>query len=233
VGVLEADGALESAAPPDEVRVAPEIADGISAPPSLLRRLDVQRRPEVRSALEHPRLFAAAAQLLGAGEVETTEYKWLRAVPPGKFTGPHMDRAYVGAGSRLTAWIPLGDVAPGPGGSGALCWVPRSHVDTRVVSRYADYKSAGADGERSGWLAPDPAALALPEGCIWRTTHFAMGDVAVFGMDLLHSTVPNDSQNFRLSCDTRWQPVGSPAGSVHVGPWQRRASHSRSTGPRR
>ncbi len=38
-------------------------------------------------------------------------YKWLRAVPPDAFTGPHMDRAYVGSSlRRLTAWIPLGDV---------------------------------------------------------------------------------------------------------------------------
>ena len=30
---------------------------------------------------------------------------------------------------------------------------------------------------------------------------------AIFGMDLLHTTLPNGTQSFRLSCDTRWQPV--------------------------
>ena len=43
-------------------------------------------------------------------QVATTAYKWLRAVPPTTYTGPHMDRAYVGEGRRLTAWIPLGPV---------------------------------------------------------------------------------------------------------------------------
>ena len=33
---------------------------------------------------------------------------------------------------------------------------------------------------------------------------------AIFGMDLLHTTVPNGTQSFRLSCDTRWQPLEAP-----------------------
>jgi len=47
-----------------------------------------------------------------------------------------------------------------------------------------------------------------------------MGDIAIFGMDLLHSTVPNVSGTFRLSCDTRWQPKSDPPGDVNVGPWR-------------
>ena len=30
---------------------------------------------------------------------------------------------------------------------------------------------------------------------------------AIFGMDLLHTTLPNGTRSFRISCDTRWQPL--------------------------
>eukprot|EP00928_Gymnodinium_smaydae_P064664 TRINITY_DN47949_c0_g1_i1.p1 TRINITY_DN47949_c0_g1~~TRINITY_DN47949_c0_g1_i1.p1 ORF type:complete len:338 (-),score=25.56 TRINITY_DN47949_c0_g1_i1:17-1030(-) len=204
----------------DTARVADDCLEGRLEMPSLLRRLDIQRSPSVLSVLEHPALFSATASLLATDEVVTTAYKWLRAVPPGKFTGPHMDRAYVGTGQRLTAWLPLGNVAAGPGGTGSLCWVPGSHVDTEIVRTYQSYQRAGADGERSGWLAADPGCLQLPVNSHWRSADFAMGDVAIFGMDLLHTTVPNDSKSFRLSCDTRWQPVGAPMPEVAVGPWR-------------
>eukprot|EP00927_Polykrikos_kofoidii_P063591 TRINITY_DN58439_c0_g1_i1.p1 TRINITY_DN58439_c0_g1~~TRINITY_DN58439_c0_g1_i1.p1 ORF type:complete len:343 (+),score=35.25 TRINITY_DN58439_c0_g1_i1:116-1144(+) len=202
-----------------EARVSHECLDGQLPLPSLLRRLDVQGLPAVRCVLEHPKLFAATAALLGVDETVTTAYKWLRAVPPGAFTGPHMDRAYVGAGKRLTIWVPLGDIFAGPGGLGSLCWIPRSHVTPAVVERFSAYQRAGNDGERSGWLAPDPGALELPAGCRWRSANFKEGDVAVFGMDMLHTTIPNETTCFRLSCDTRWQPADSPVGDV--GPWRK------------
>jgi len=40
-------------------------------------------------------------------------------------------------------------------------------------------------------------------------------------MDLLHSTLPNGRQAFRLSCDTRWQPLDEePPQGVQTGPWR-------------
>ena len=40
-------------------------------------------------------------------------------------------------------------------------------------------------------------------------------------MDLLHSTLPNGLQAFRLSCDTRWQPLDeAPPQGVQTGPWR-------------
>lgn len=43
---------------------------------------------------------------------------------------------------------------------------------------------------------------------------------AIFGMDLLHSTLPNGSRAFRLSCDTRWQPLDAPPPELPTGPWR-------------
>merc|ERR1712194_644102 len=86
---------------------------------------------------------------------------------------------------------------------------------------YANYSKAGDDGERSGWLAKDPSLFPLPEGCHWQSVHFDMGDVAIFGMDLLHTTIPNETTCFRLSCDTRWQPRDASLGDMNVGSWHR------------
>ncbi|CAE8718482.1 unnamed protein product [Polarella glacialis] len=215
----------EAGALREEARVSAGCLESKIAMPSLLRRLDLQALPQVVAVLEHASLFNATSRLMQAKEVVTTAYKWLRAVPPGTFTGPHMDRAYVGDGRRLTAWIPFGKVEAGEKALGSLCWIPGSHRDPSVIERYKDYRRAGTDGERSGWLAADPGALELPPSCSWRSADFAPGDVAVFGMDLLHTTVPNGTDSFRISCDTRWQPLGDPPpAEVVVGPWRRSRS---------
>ncbi|CAJ1422802.1 unnamed protein product [Effrenium voratum] len=153
LAVLREAGATTGAG----TQLAPECLAGEVPAPSLLRRLDVQALPEVRNVLEHRALFDATARLLEVQEVVTTAYKWLRAVPPEAFTGPHMDRAYVGASQRrLTAWVPLGPVRCGQNELGALCWVPGSHKEPAVVERFRDYQSAGSDGER--------LRRAFPEG---------------------------------------------------------------------
>ena len=107
-------------------------------------------------------------------QVVTTAYKWLRAVPPTTFTGPHMDRAYVGEGRRLTAWIPLGPVRRGkdvlhetrlaqnPASTfrrcgqselGSLCWIPGSHTNPAVIERF---------GAQHGPLIAEIAPLFFP-----------------------------------------------------------------------
>jgi len=186
--------------------------------PSLLSRVDLQNAPLVSAVLEHPTLFRVAEALLGANEAVTTSFKWLRAVPPGKFTGVHMDRVYVGAGQKLTAWVPLGNV---PTSHGSLQWVPRSHENVVFQSVFSDYQSVGGDGTASGWLADGAEQFRPPDGVgdfAWHTTDFAAGDVAFFGMNLLHCTGPNRSGDFRISCDTRWQAASAPEGQV--GPWR-------------
>ncbi|CAE7329429.1 unnamed protein product [Symbiodinium natans] len=214
--------------------------------PSLLRRLDLQALPEVVAVLEHASLFEATANLLEVEEVVTTAYKWLRAVPPSTYTGPHMDRAYVGEGRRLTAWIPLGPVRCGQEELGSLCWIPGSHRNPAVIERFKDYRRVGSDGERSttdGWtfldlsklwgLAKDNAAIqssSSTTGPTSQTPH-----QAIFGMDLLHTTLPNGTRSFRISCDTRWQPLEDPPPEgVVTGPWRCRPelSEARKTGGR-
>ena len=42
----------------------------------------------------------------------TYDYKWLRVVGPGNFTGAHYDIVYMGRGTPnvLTCWTPIGDI---------------------------------------------------------------------------------------------------------------------------
>ncbi|CAE7845677.1 pntH [Symbiodinium microadriaticum] len=133
---LSAAKALRPGTALDSAIVAPDCLDGEVPMPSLLRRLDLQALPEVLAVLEHENLFEATANILQVDEVVTTAYKWLRAVPPTTFTGPHMDRAYVGEGRRLTAWIPLGPVRCGQRELGSLCWIPGSHTNPAVIERF-------------------------------------------------------------------------------------------------
>ncbi|KAJ3101099.1 hypothetical protein HK100_004601 [Physocladia obscura] len=44
----------------------------------------------------------------------------------------------------------------------------------------------------------------------WVTRNFELGDVVIFGLDLLHLTLNNTTDKWRISCETRWQPTGDP-----------------------
>ena len=70
----------------------------------------------------------------------------------------------------------------------------------------------GSDGTRSGWLTEDPGTLGLTadKPLMWVTDDFAMGDIVVFGLDTLHMTANNQSDEWRISVETRWQPLQDP-----------------------
>ena len=66
------------------------------------------------------------------------------------------------------------------------------------------------DGTTAGWLVDDAADFDVPSAGAeggWMSTPFEPGDMAVFGMDLLHMTLPNHTDGYRISCDTRWRMV--------------------------
>lgn len=59
--------------------------------------------------------------------IETTRYKWLRAVRKSLYTGLHIDATYLGdAYEYYTVWIPFTENKASKE-SGALVWVPGSH----------------------------------------------------------------------------------------------------------
>ncbi|KAI9335274.1 hypothetical protein BDR26DRAFT_866032 [Obelidium mucronatum] len=165
-------------------------------------------------------------------DVTQIPYSWLRAVPTDKCTGPHLDRVYLGAGSQkiLTVWMPFTNV---PVSRGSLCVASRSHVSDALKGFRETYGSvpAGRDGTSSGWVTEFPDQIekmyGIPQkrrenggededeeenvcgpGIEWVTRDFEMGDVVIFGLDLLHMTLNNVTDLWRVSCETRWQPTG-------------------------
>jgi len=175
----------------------------------LMDRQELAREPEVSALLEHERLFAMSARLMGGTAVVTLPFKWLRGVKHGQFTGVHADRVYF-QGVRypmLTSWIPLGEVSPQLGG---LAVLPGTHRCAAFSSLRASYGSSqvGTDGLQSGWereLTTDPDLASSRHGLHWHTAHFRPGDVVFFGPWLFHMSTTNSTKDrLRLSCDCRW-----------------------------
>lgn len=71
------------------------LARDSSVSPGLLARQDLASNDKVKRVLEHRRLFEFFDWFFGKPAM-AIEYKWLRAVAKGLFTGVHVDRVYVG-----------------------------------------------------------------------------------------------------------------------------------------
>ncbi|NOV03966.1 phytanoyl-CoA dioxygenase family protein [Paenibacillus planticolens] len=131
----------------------------------------------------------------------TYHYKWLRAVGKGDFTGAHYDIVYMGRGTQnvYTVWSPLGDVSYEMGGL-AICL--GSH---RFESLKQSYGSKDSDRDGIGHYTDDPLVITEKFGGQWATTEFQAGDVLIFGMFLMHCSLENTTNLYRLSVDARYQ----------------------------
>ena len=169
--------------------------------------------------------------LLG-GPVLHFDFTWIRAVAPGHGTNPHCDIVYMGRGTKnlYTAWTPLGDV---PFNVGGLMILEHSHqherlnrgygrkdVDTFCVNRREDApQGLGGGGtiRPGGALSLNPAKLRERLGGRWLSAEYRMGDLLVFGMFTVHASIDNQSDEIRLSSDTRYQLQSEPADERWMG----------------
>jgi ectoine hydroxylase-related dioxygenase (phytanoyl-CoA dioxygenase family) len=131
----------------------------------------------------------------------TYHYKWLRAVGKGDFTGAHYDIVYMGRGTQnvYTVWSPLGDVSYEMGGL-AICL--GSH---RFEKLKQSYGSKDSDRDGIGHYTDDPLVITEKFGGKWATTEFQAGDVLIFGMFLMHCSLENTTNQYRISVDARYQ----------------------------
>lgn len=131
----------------------------------------------------------------------TYHYKWLRAVGKGDFTGAHYDIVYMGRGTPnvYTVWSPLGDVSYEMGGL-AICL--GSH---RFEKLKQSYGSKDSDRDGLGHYTDDPLVITEKFGGQWATTQFQAGDVLIFGMFLMHCSLENTTNQYRISVDARYQ----------------------------
>lgn len=205
---LEANEQLDPAFPRD-VAVAAEGGRGAFLGGSK----EVTRTPEFLGLVESPRLIAFFEGFL-QGVPATFDYKWLRVVGPGGFTGAHYDIVYMGRGTHelYTVWTPLGDV---PFEMGPLAILAGSH---RLEQVRETYGRMDVDRDHvTGWFSSDPVELVDRWGGRWLTTEFQAGDALIFGMFTMHASLTNQTNRYRLSADTRYQRADAPIDERWVG----------------
>jgi hypothetical protein len=148
------------------------------------------------------------------------DFTWLRAKAPGPntATNPHCDIVFMSRGTKqlYTAWAPLGDVSYDLGG---LMILEGSHLKSQVLGSYWEvdvdtYCVNGKDSkEHLPWTwhntggAFDKDAFKARDtvGGRWLSSEFQAGDVLIFTMYTLHASLDNQTNQVRLSTDTRYQ----------------------------
>lgn len=162
--------------------------------------------PAVLDVVNSSAVMSFFDRLLG-GESLTYDFKWPRAVAAGDNTGAHYDVVYMGRGTKnvYTMWTPLGDV-PIEMGSLAICLGSQHFGKIKATYGEMDVDRDNVDG----WFSNDPIEIVDRHGGQWATTDFQAGDVIIFGMFLMHSSVNNVTNRYRTSIDTRYQLASEP-----------------------
>ena len=148
------------------------------------------------------------------GPSMSLDHKWLRATPPGKNTGAHCDVVYMGAGTKelYTVWTALNNISLNMGPL-AVCLDSHRHQKLRET-----YGASDAHQDLlEGYFSRDPYEIIEKLGFRWASTPFQAGDIVIFGMYLMHGSLDNLSDKFRLSCDTRYQLVDADVDWRHMG----------------
>ncbi len=173
----------------------------------------VTHQPDFLNLVESPEIMDFCEGFFDA-PVITYDYKWLRVVEPGGFTGAHYDVVYMGRGTHqlVTCWTPIGDV---PLDMGPLAIFVGSH---RFDVLKETYGKMDVDRDHvTDSFSNDPIELADRYGGQWQTSSFEMGDVLIFGMFTMHGSLDNTSHRFRLSTDTRYQRADEPVDERWIG----------------
>jgi hypothetical protein len=242
---LQRDGFTDPAFPADDAVVAPRLKIvneksafrppvGGDALPNPVKTYNSDNLTKDNQPL-HDVLYGARrdkffAQFFG-GPVRHFNYTWSRVVSPGLGTPPHCDTVYMGRGTPnlLTVWTPLGDTSLQLGG---LMILENSH---RQTDRLAKYLSRDVDeycvnkptakeienGKRlfdwDGTLSKNPVTLREKLGGRWLTAEeYHAGDILIFTMRTVHSSLDNQSDRIRLSCDSRYQLASEPADERYI-----------------
>lgn len=206
---------------------APINADG--KPVRLMGNRDITHDPRVLAVLEGDPVLQFFARYFGE-PVITFDYKWLREVGHGGFTGFHFDNVYMSRGSQrlLTCWTPFGDI---PIEQGTLAVCEGSHTLPGFAKMRDTYGRMDVDRDHvTGWFSNDPREITAKFGGTWKTANMRAGDVVIITMLTLHGSTNNTTDKWRLSCDTRFQPAADPTDERWVGA-NPKAHYAWHTGP--
>ncbi|BCM94444.1 1-deoxypentalenic acid 11-beta-hydroxylase [Abditibacteriota bacterium] len=187
------------------------LMDGIANPngpqsSASVRGQEDLKTDSLRALLYSQRSYNFFERLFGA-PAQPYKFQWLRAAGPGAGSPIHADLPYMGRGSHnlCTLWTPLGYLTPEMGPL-ALCLGSNKWPAVR-----GEYAHSDVDRDRhTGVFTNDSDELVSQMGGQWATTSFEPGDAVILGMYLLHGSLANSSNKFRISCDTRFQRADEP-----------------------
>ena len=222
---LNADGLLEPGTPVEaaiskegmEPYFRPDIANGTGA------------GKLIRDVIYSEKMMQFFDLFLG-GKSTHYDYTWMRSVAPGKGTYPHCDVVYMGRGTKnlYTAWVPFGDV---PLEVGGLILIEGSHHNENLRQTYCQLdvdtacQNRSNESELNAAGFPGFGALSFNlrstresvGGRLLTAKEFRMGDVLIFSVYTVHGSLDNQSNEIRLSTDSRYQLASEPLDERWVG----------------
>lgn len=137
-----------------------------------------------------------------------------RAQARGGFTEFHVDHIFMNRGTDnvYSVWRPIGEC---PIEMGPLLICPGSHRHERLQETYAELD---VDQDAFEWqFSDDPFDVIDTIGGPLATADFRMGDALIFSSRLLHGSLANQTDRFRISVDNRYQSVEEPVDGRWVG----------------
>ena len=174
----------------------------------------VTHHPATLALLESSHLSALLQRLFDA-PASTFHTKWVRVMARGERTDEHVDYFRFSGNARgmLTCWLPLGDYGK-EHGTLAVCHgshrliAEEGEEETTERKEEEERKAEGAEGKgKSARELPAAYEAVGGAGFEWHTTDVGVGDVVVFDIRAIHASTANETDRFRLSMDTRWQPT--------------------------
>ncbi len=204
---------LESMQAESLLKAGTEVMDGIINPNAeRSSTTGVRANEEYRQLPEVQAIFADRAvpeffdRVLG-GPSEGFDFQWMRVAAAGAESTIHSDIVFMGRGTKnlYTCWTPMGDVTLNMGPI-VLC------LGTDKIEAMKDtYWASDVDRDLiQGHFSKDPLEMVTKFGGRWSTTEFHPGDVLIFGMHILHASLANRSDRYRISADTRYQLASDP-----------------------
>ena len=172
-------------------------------------------RPGFQHLVKSPRIMGYFDQFLGEKAL-TFDFKWLRVVSTGDFTGAHYDVVYMGRGTPnlYTCWTPIGDT---PFELGPLAICVGSHK-SEFARLHETYGRMDVDRDHvHGWFSDDPKEVVNQFGGKWHTAEFQAGDALIFGMYTMHMSLKHTGSRYRISADTRYQRASEAVDERWVG----------------
>lgn len=201
---MQAQGLLKPGSDLMEGIINPELKRGSTT--GVRANEEYRQLPAVQAVFADSAVPNFFNTLLG-GPSGTFDFQWMRVAGKGAESTIHSDIVFMGRGTQnlYTCWTPMGDVTLDKGPI-VLCLGSEKIEEMRNT-----YWASDVDRDLiEGYFSKDPMEMVTQFGGRWATTEFHPGDVLIFGMHILHASLANLSDCYRISADARYQLASEP-----------------------